>query len=535
MKRFSVALFALFLSAAAWGQIEWKPLPKYKGFQMPMGFISHDDRGVVMVDIKVHLLGKPSEYRFHRVGWDGSVLETKVVPTTPPKSAKGKFYVGEPMVVDGRFWAYAMDVVQSGDNGIYVREVDLKNFSFKGDWKKIFDIPSFTRRDLRLPNRQLSSDSSQMLFFIDIKQPKKEDNEIGFWTFNGNFDKVWSSVITVDNSEKLSDLRDVVFIRDKEVVFCTREYHDKLRAEVKDKPNFHLEVTAVNGSGIVWTKSVGGNELFFFSEMLYHREEDNKVLLEGFYSKENAYSARGIYHYAFDLESGQQSEQRTGEFYDKLLDLDPERYEKMSARRAEKKKENDKEVYQMDLHEWVEVDNGDHCLIGEQKYFTTHQYSVMNSDGTVRWVTYTIAHTRLAYVSRLSAQGEIKWVRVIPKHQLMRSNMVSHGGQYPLSYLVARSAPLRLLFNDDIDNLDILEFGDDYEGFTPGEKESQMVVAAIDHDGTWAKDPLYQVESKRKLRITPMITGGYHVPEKGKVFVVGSGRKGFFVNAFDLP
>ncbi len=291
-----------------------------------------------------------------------------------------------------------------------------------------------------------SADSSKLLVRYRLKPEEKNDalnkDIIGLYVFDKNLNKIWGDEIEMPYTEKVMDNEDYQVDRDGNVYVLAKVYN--LDGKKKDKYDYHYEILKyVKGSKkpIIASFDFGDK---YVVDISLNEDKTGRMVCSGFYSKSGE-GTDGVFFMAYDEGSKSMKNIKKG-FYEFPSDV-IKAFETERTKKKIDKKENkggDQEVAHLKFRYLDITDDGTITLYGEQYYmYTTVIYSNRGSTTTYHYVYQDI------YITRIGADGELKWVKKIPKEQHGTNTTMGLG-----FHLLVSGPDSYIFFVDNIKNLD---------------------------------------------------------------------------------
>jgi hypothetical protein len=267
-----------------------------------------------------------------------------------------------------------------------------------------------------------SIDSSFLLvtyrLYTNIKNDAVNHDMLGFHVFNKNLDKIWGGEFRMPYTEEIMDNTDFAVDTKGNAYLLCKVYQGKRTEQQGGNPNYHYEIlkfTPGNKQPSI-IKVRPANK--FINNIILTEGFGGEMICAGFYksSEKLTGSAPGKYNSAdgsFIIKIDEN---------DSLVNISKGFYEfpaeiiKAFERPGEQDKVDKKESKQkaeipgMYLRKILFSSDGSIIFAGEQYLHTSS--SSMNSSGTIERDYYLDI-----YVMKIDPQGELSWVRKIPKNQ----------------------------------------------------------------------------------------------------------------------
>lgn len=179
----------------------------------------------------------------------------------------------------------------------------------------------------------------------------------------------------------------------------------------------------------------------WISELIFGLTNDNKIVVSGFYSKDQFYSVAGSFYLRMDPKSQQVL----------ASGFNPIDQNIVTNILGEKKAEKGKEIPRVTLKYLLVNNEGDATLIGEQ--FWVRERSEYDLHGG--YYTRSIFYYMDLILVRYNENGNIEWSQSIPKRQ----ESIDDEGTYSSIAVANRSDWIYIVFNDNPKNKELLETG----------------------------------------------------------------------------
>lgn len=363
--------------------------------------------------------------------WDMNNKDYLFYSTWNKSDKTEHLYAQELNVEKGQFQGTAKELLSSGDKltGTLVM-TGLYQFNTAGKW-----------------NLVRSADSSKLMVHYRIKPKEKKDayskDIIGVYVFDKNLNKVWGDQLEMPYTEKMMDNDDYQVDRNGNVYILAKVYNSE--AKKKDKDDYHYEV-------LMYSKGSKKPNISSFSfgdkyvvDIALDEDQTGRMICTGFYSKSHK-GTDGAFFMAFDEATKKMQNIKKG-FYEFPTEVIKQFESKKAQKKMEKKEEKgeDEEVSHLVYRNLNLESDGSITLYGEQYYmFVTVSYN-----GKTTTTTYHYFYQDI-YVTKIGPDGELKWVKKIPKEQHGTNTTMGLG-----FHLHTVGPDSYLFFVDNIKNLDV--------------------------------------------------------------------------------
>jgi len=262
-----------------------------------------------------------------------------------------------------------------------------------------------------------SYDRSSMVIQYRVKPIKRNDDKsydvIGMHVYGKDLKQKWGNKITMPYTEKKMDNLDYAVDSKGNVYIVTRVYNDdstdkKKRGE--EKANYHLEILKIIPDAKETTPiSLEVDERLLTTIWMYENSKGEMVCV-GYYSKNKKMeNTDGLVSFKLTTD-GKITAQR---FYEIPLEVLNQFVSDREARKnARKEEDGEAEFKALQLNRVETLADGSMLVVGEQKYTITYYTT---SQGMTR--AQTTYHLDNLLVAKVSANGELAWMKKIPKKQ----------------------------------------------------------------------------------------------------------------------
>ncbi|WP_417352792.1 hypothetical protein [Flavobacterium alkalisoli] len=319
-----------------------------------------------------------------------------------------------------------------GDNDteqLFAREIDFDKGEFIGDNRLVVKVDGKVTGGLAsvyfyyVPsdagtgkfNFVTSKEGNKVLVRYRKKPEKKLDTKswdvIGLCVMDENLNISSQEEIKMPYTERRMDILDYAIDAEANSYALVKVYHDDSNENKKKKKdkvaNYHIELFRVPaGSKEIDITKIELKDNFINTLALFEGKEGSMVCA-GFYNKGINYdTADGIITFKVHKEGG---------FYDMFTHEIPEEIiksylsEKQKKKVDKKKDDEDPEFPAVELRDLVINEDGSIVLVSEQ-FFTRTFYTQKSS--YTRYYYYDIL------ISKIDAQGNLSWIKRLPKRQI---------------------------------------------------------------------------------------------------------------------
>ncbi|MCW3125537.1 MAG: hypothetical protein JWO03_1195 [Bacteroidetes bacterium] len=429
------------------------------------------------------------------------------------------YMIDKIMELDGKYYIFYS--TYDDDEILWCQELDVKKGEMKGKAKQIANSKNKLSGTLtatgfyqfQTSNKWKfiqSADKSKLVIWYRLKPKEKKDalnnDVIGFWVFDNKLSKLWNKDVTMPYTEKMMDNEDYQVDGAGAVYLLGKIYEEGNKDSKDGHPNYHYELMQYTGSGKSVSAKFDVGEKYVVDAALI---ESNKgqIICTGYYSKsKRTQSSDGVFFFTYDEGSRSMKSVYKG-FYEFPNDVIKQFETKRSQKKVDKEEEDGKdvEVANLQFRNLDIQDDGSFTLFGEQYHEVT--YTRTNSRGgstsTTRYYFDDI------YVMRIGADGDMKWVKKIPKRQVDVSQTSYGYGTYMANNFRANTEYLSFYLHTIgknnyvfyIDNQKNSALSPDQlpAAYAAGAR-GELICVKIDESGNLSKSSVFDFKEE-KLRI----------------------------------
>ena len=373
-------------------------------------------------------------------------------------------------------------------NFLFVQHIDKKTLLSKGDIKKIaeIDYSNYGRWNTGNYVFKTSRDKSKFLVYYNLPYDKGTNEKFGFHVYGADNKQLWEKELTLPDLEENYALSDISIDNDANLQLVGRKYlgNKKERGTIS---NYNYEVLSFSKAGTKMKRYPINLTDKFITDLTISVNEEGDILCSGFYSERSTYSIAGTFFMKIEKETAKVKKQSFKAFDMNFITQNmTEKQEKKTKKKADKGKNI--ELYEYDLDEMILTSDGGAILIGEQYYVRVVTTTSTDSYGnTTTRTTYYYYYNDIIVVN-ISPEGDIKWAKKIPKHQVTTND----GGYYSSYFLIVDEDKLHFIFNDHIDNIIAPEPGKT-KNFT-GRKNGAVAYVTMDSNGNQTRKAFFRTK-----------------------------------------
>ncbi|RLD67772.1 MAG: hypothetical protein DRI84_01525 [Bacteroidetes bacterium] len=396
-------------------------------------------------------------------------------------------------------------------------EVNPKTLEFNDDIKILGEIPFKSRYDKGDFSIVYSQNHKHILIYHLLPYNKGGKQKMAFSVLDSNLQKVWDKKITLPYADKLFKIVDYEIDDEGNVYVIGKQYKGKAKDIINNQINFNFIILGYFDQGDEEREYQLKEKDKYITDLRLAIDNKLNLICAGFYSGNKSYGAAGgSFLLKIEYESG---EMTTSEYHkfdlEFITSLHSERKKAKAQKKASKKKAKGKEVelVNMDLRRLLLRDDGGVIMVGEQNYYTVHTY--YNASTKSYTTTYHYYYNNIVIVN-YNSDGSIKWKRLVPKRQSQTNS------SYYLSFVPAIfQDKVFFVYNDNIKNSTIKK-ENEYVGYVPNYKKSELVAYRVDGDGETDRIPLFNT---LKSKIIPVPRQSRQLDESGALIIFSKSRK----------
>ncbi|MDB5271708.1 MAG: hypothetical protein JWO58_75 [Chitinophagaceae bacterium] len=309
---------------------------------------------------------------------------------------------------------------------LFYREIDFKSGAFMAEGKRIVAVD---QKIVGGYSFNFSNDNSRMLVQYRLKPDVKDDSKsydiIGLSVFDQNVFPVWGKEVKMPYTEKKMNIIDYSVDSQGNAYTLATVYNDNSTDEKKrgeDVANYHMELLRITPTANnIDITPIKVNSKFVTGVWMFEGPT-NEMLCAGFYnSSGNSNAADGIFLSKLNKD-GQLYDQTT---YEIPLEIINEYVSARQKRKNEKKEEEDAaELNNLVLRNLIVQQDGSVLLVGERYYVTSTSYYDFQ---TKRTRTTTVYHYEDMFITKLTSDSKLAWMKKLPKRQTLSTSSSSYG------------------------------------------------------------------------------------------------------------
>jgi len=336
-----------------------------------------------------------------------------------------------------------------------------------------------------------SADSSKTLIYYRLKPLKKRDavnnDVIGIYVFDQNLKKQWGRDVEMPYTEKMMDQEDYQVDSKGNVYILAKVY----TGEKKKKDDFHYEVLMYDKN----SKKPAISSFKFTDKHIVDvalvEDHSGRMICAGYYSKSGK-GTDGAFFLTFDEGNKTMKNIHKG-FYEFPTELIREFESKRTVKKSEKKEDKgqDEEVAHLVFRNIDVADDGTLTLFGEQYNW----YITVEMNGKTTTTVYHYFFDDI-YAMRINPDGEMKWVKKIPKSQRGTTYNRYSPSHLGLSFhLHTIGNDSYLFFVDNIKNLNLKK--DEAPATHVAGLGGVLMSVKLDGDGNVSKSSIFDFREEK--------------------------------------
>lgn len=400
---------------------------------------------------------------------------------------------------------------------LFHREIDFDAGSFRGAGKRLIKIKgklsgffSGGMWSMGVTDKfsfNVSFDETRLLIQYRRKPLIRDDSKnydvIGFNVFDPDLEELWSEEVKMPYTEAQMNNLDYSVDAEGNAYILASVFNGTSRT------TSHIELLRIeHGTGDIEATEIKVGTMFIKNIWLYEGPLDYMVCA-GFYSKiRSSNNADGI----FLSKVGKDGEVYDVAKYEIPLSVLKQYTSARTQRKTSKKdKRNKAEFDELELRNLIIGDDGSIVMVGEQYYVLTH--TTYSSDGKSR--TYYTYHYNDMLITKIDPDGELAWMKKLPKRQTGRKGRGGMGYKYLYD---EKSDSHYLLFLDNFKNMELAldkvpaNHADGAGGFLTAYKING-------EDGAVTKASIFNVKDVNGTAVYQFQTGRIFSTEPGQIMV----------------
>lgn len=336
-----------------------------------------------------------------------------------------------------------------------------------------------------------------------IRDDSKNYDVIGFNMYDADLEELWSEEVKMPYTEAEMNNLDYSVDADGNAFILASVYNEASRT------TSHIELLRIeHGTGDLEKTEIKVGTMFIKNIWLYEGPKEYMVCA-GFYSKmKSSDGADGV----FLSKVSKEGEVSDIAKYEIPLSVLQQYTSARSQKKSSKKdKNNAAEFDELELRDVIIADDGSIVMIGEQYFIRVH--TTYSSDGKSR--TYYTYHYNDMLITKINPDGELAWMKKLPKRQTGRKGRGGMGYKYVYD---EKNDSHFLLF---LDNLKNMELGLDKVPANHADGAGGFLTAykINGDDGAVTKASIFNVKDVNGTSVYQFQTGRIFSTEPGEIMV----------------
>lgn len=335
----------------------------------------------------------------------------------------------------------------------------------------------------------------------EVKNDSRSNDIIGMYVFDEKMDNVWGDEIKMPYTEKKMDNLDYAIDKTGNAYILAKVFNDDSNAEKKrgeDRPNYHMEILRIpEGLKNVKSSDIDKVELKladkFISSLLLFEGPDESLLCAGYYNNGKDFGAAdGVIQFKIGKE-GDIFDEKSYEFPLELINqFESAKTQKRNAKKDEKGRGR---FDNLELNDLRVGSDGSLIFIGEVYY--VHVVTTYSSKGGSTTTYYY--HYDDILVTRIAPNGELDWMRKLPKSQV-GANRGRSGMSYKYMWDEATQTHY-FVFLDNFKNMN-LDINKAPEVHQDGAGGYLTAYKVTDKDGTVGKVSILDTRDANGIKVS---------------------------------
>lgn len=371
---------------------------------------------------------------------------------------------------------------------LFVETINKSSLNSKKDINKVAEANYRKKGKKRIGSSTFqfitARDSSKLLIFSNLPNKGKDNELIGCTVLNEEMKLLWNNNIEIPYPDKLFAIKDFNVSPNGDVYVLGKLYADKARDVKRGEANFKYQVIGYKKFGkekVIYDVELPGK---FITDMQININDDNDIICAGFFSNEMRYYVDGTYFLKINGKDKSIMASNTKEFSDDFFMQNlSDKQEKKTAKRLDKGKDVD--LLDFDIDNLIVREDGGVVMIGEQfRYYVTTS-TVGTGTNTRTVTTHHYVYNEIIVVN-INPQGEIDWVKRIPKYQ----HTTNDRGYYSSYALMVNKDKLHFFYNDNVKNINLDDKKGKMYNWTKKPKNSVIMFTTINNEGEMSRVPI---------------------------------------------
>jgi|GEM_PF-437970 len=353
---------------------------------------------------------------------------------------------------DGSLYALCTrtDYAQSAEN-FYACKVDKETLQNDGFPTSLASIPikeNFLTVQHGAFEHAISKDESKLLVYSFPPNEVNTSKKINIRVFHEGLKLLWEGFYELPYEDDMFSTVRLQLGNDGKVYIVAKHYKQRRSLFSVGEPEFDMVIIVFEKDKATPTVHPIEIEDKFVTDAQISVRNDGNIVCAGFYSDRGTGSIKGSYYLAIDPKSETTSQLNYQDFDLNFMAMG------LSARAEKRMNRNldrgaSYELYNYDLRDIIQRNDGGAILIGEQFKIRVVTHSIPNANGGSTTHTTRYYHYEDIIVINMSPTGKTEWQQKIPKNQVTTDD----NGMYSSYALKVMKDKIHFIFNDNPRNL----------------------------------------------------------------------------------
>ncbi|MCW3126020.1 MAG: hypothetical protein JWO03_1678 [Bacteroidetes bacterium] len=493
--------------SVAWGDKFKLPAKSYE-----LGFIGNATEGYIDVS---HMKGRSVNLQ----KFDPQ-LKLSFTTRASTKAFGKKYTIEEVVAINNKYYLhYSTFNKENLRSTLFAQEISLRDGKYAGEpielLSSTFKVQTQHKQVSSMSTivtgkwkTDISSDSSKLLIHYRYKTREQRDagnrDMVGLYVYDKAYHKIWGKEIQMPYNAKLMEIEDYRVDGSGKAYILSKVYKSETAKDNGSAGHYELLIYDKNAT-TPEIASLKFDDKYVVS-ITMHEDRTGRMICAGYYSKSGR-GTDGAFLFAYDKNSKMINKIGKG-FYEFSPDLINQFESKKAIEKSEAKKEKGQKqsVSHLELKNLVVADDGSITLFAEQY---TYYFIINISQGGYGGGSLIYHHFfDDIYVTRINADGELKWTTKIPKAQQgITKASFYYSWTHPDASRLGLSFHVHTLGNDNYlyftDNKNNLELkSDQAPSVHMAGLGGTLISVKIASDGTTKKAPLFDFREKQMNVIT---------------------------------
>lgn len=410
---------------------------------------------------------------------------------------------------------------------VYSREIDPSDASFKTQ-KELFTTSRAAKNSPAKTNMvdagvqspfslgglkflvKQSFDQSKIMIHYTLAPLEKDDSknydDLGFYVFDSNMDKVWGSEVKMPYTE--ANMNNVCY---------SVSSKGDVKMLITNNNSKSYELLSVNEAGKVSSKDLGLSTDQLVREFQMKEDESGNFICGGFYANgieikvgfggaAMVFNANGLMYFEMSND-GDLIKHKNFDFTEKFIKQNLN--DRLKKDVEEREKDGKAGILDLNLTNFVVKEDGSAFFVGERQYIRNEMY------GTSQQSVYHFSNVVLI---KVDSEGELAWMKKLPKNQAG----VAGAGQMSISYMETKTSDY-VAYIDNPKNINLDANGGIPEAHKDGAGGFLTTYKVNHNDGSLEKHTLLDLKN---------VPGGYTAYQFKASRIINCGNGTFLLEIY---